>query len=305
MAKTQPPVALNEAAEKLTAQYGLLLEPGAKLTHGFIARAMVLASMPHSKPKDFVFKRQNGDYSLKMIADPETGLPYGSIPRLVLAWITTEAVRTKSRELTLGKSLADFMRQLDIEPTGGKTGSITGLREQIKRLFSTTISCTYSDKDRDAGINMLLVDKYDLWWHPKDPEQSGLWESSLTLSETFFKEVTTSPVVFYMEALKALRKSPMALDIYMWLTYKNSYAKKPVVISWESLQAQFGAGYPATPQGKQDFKRKFKEALKKVGVAYPEARKLKAEVDGLKFIPGFSHVPKSKELPQLEVTHKR
>lgn len=287
---------IKDTVEKITTQYGLLLEPGAKLTHGFIARAMVLASMPHSKPKNTYFKRQNGDYTLKMIADPEIGLPYGSIPRLLLAWITTEAVRTKKRDLTLGKSLADFMRQLDIEPTGGKTGSIKGLRQQMKRLFATTINCTYSDQDRDTGLNMLLVDKYDLWWTPKDPEQVGLWESSITLSETFFQEVTTSPIVFYMEALKALRKSPMALDIYMWLTYKNSYAKNPITISWESLQLQFGAGYPMTNKGKQNFKQKFAEALKKVRVAYPEARKLEALTEGLKFIPGFSHVPKSKNL---------
>ena len=97
-----------------------------------------------------------------------------------------------------------------------------------------------------------------------------------------------------MEALKALRKSPMALDIYMWLTYKNSYAKSPVVISWQSLQAQFGAGYPMTTRGKLDFKGKFKDALKKVSIAYPEARKLKVELGGLKFMPGLPHVPKSK-----------
>jgi hypothetical protein len=275
-------------------QYGPLLDPGAKLTHGFIARAMVLASIPHSRPKTTVFKRQNGNYTLKMIADPEIGLPYGSIPRLLLAWITTEAIRTKQRKLVLGKSLADFMRQLDIEPTGGKNGSITALRQQMRRLFATTVSCTYSDQEKEAGLNMLIVDKHVLWWAPKDPQQFGLWESFITLSETFFKEVTTSPVVFFMEALKALRKSPMALDLYMWLTYRNSYAKNPVVISWESLQLQFGAGYPQTTQGKLNFKKKFIEALKKVRIAYPEAHKLEALPNGLKFIPGLPHVPKSK-----------
>jgi hypothetical protein len=281
--------------ENLMGKYGPLLDPGAKLTHGFIARAMVLASIPHSKPKETSYVRVNGNYTLTMIANPQHGLPYGSIPRLLLAWITTEAVITKQRNLILGKSLADFMRQLDMEPTGGKTGSITALRQQMRRLFATTVSCTYSDEEREAGLNMLLVDKYDLWWTPRDPQQFGLWESSITLSETFFKEITTSPVVFFMEALKALRKSPMALDLYMWLTYRNSYAKNPVIISWESLQLQFGAGYPKTVRGKLNFKSKFIEALKKVRVAYPEAHKLEALPNGLKFIPGFPHVPKSKK----------
>ena len=282
---------------KFTAQYAPLVELDAEAPHGFLARAMVLASMPHSEPNTTYFERCNGNYTLIMQANQRIGLPYGSIPRLLLAWITTEAVRTKNRELTLGSSLADFMRQLEIEPTGGRKGTITALREQMKRLFSTTISCTYSDEERDAGLNMLLVDKYTLWWHPRDPEQKALWESSITLSEPFFKEITTRPVIFYMEALKTLRKSPMALDIYMWLTYKNSYTQNPLTISWESLQAQFGAGYPATAQGKADFKRKFREGLKKVAVVYLEARKLKIGGKGLKFIPGSPHVPKNaKEL---------
>jgi hypothetical protein len=283
---------LPESMEKLLTQYGPLLDSEAKLTRGFISRAMVLASMPHSEPKDTYFERKNGHYTLAMQANQKIGLPYGSIPRLLFAWITTEAVKTKERTLVLGKSLSDFMRQLDIEPTGGKKGTITALNEQMKRLFSTTISCTYSDEERDAGLQMLLVDNYDLWWTPKDPGQLGLLNSTITLSEKFFNEVTKSPVVFYMEALKALRKSPMALDIYMWLTYKNSYSVKPVVISWESLQLQFGAGYPNNSRGKADFKQKFKEALEKVSVVYNDARKLKVLKNGLKYNPGLPHVPK-------------
>jgi hypothetical protein len=278
--------------EKIAEQYGALLDPSAKLTRGFIARAMVLASMPHSEPKETFYTRENGHYKLTMVANPNIGLPYGPIPRLLFAWITTEAVRKKKRTLVLGKSLSAFMRQLDLEPKGGVRGTIRALKEQMIRLFSTTISCTYSDDDRAAGLQMLLVDSYDLWWTPKDPGQLGLQDSTIVLSEKFFTELTTSPVVFYMEALKALRKSPMALDIYMWLTYKNSYSRNEMLLSWESLQLQFGAGYPNDSQGKADFKRKFKEALKKVSLAYPEAQKLKALKEGLKYVPGEPHVPK-------------
>jgi hypothetical protein len=283
----------HRSIKKIVAHYGELLDPGTKLTHGYIARAMVLASMPHSETKATHFKRENGRYTLSMIADPDVGLPYGTIPRLLFAWITTEAVRTKNRTLKLGKSLSEFMRRLDIEPTGGRKGTITALREQIKRLFATTISCTYSNDEHDAGIRMLLVDEYDLWWTPKEIEQQhGLFESTITLSEKFFNEITKSPVIFYMEALKILRKSPMALDIYMWLTYKNSYSNNPVLISWSLLQMQFGAGYPETSQGKADFKRKFRNALRRVSIAYPEAAKLKVKPTGLMYIPGVPHVPK-------------
>jgi hypothetical protein len=284
----------KDMIDKIAEQYGQLLEPTTKLTHGFIARAMVLASLPHREPKENTYIRVNGNYTLSMTANSKFGLPYGSIPRLLLAWITTEAVLKKERHLVLGENLSDFMRQLDIEPTGGKNGSITALRNQMDRLLNTAISCVFADGKQKAGINMFLADKYFLWWDPKDPQQLALMPSTLDLSETFFNEITESPVIFYMEALKALRKSPMALDLYMWLTYKNSYYRNPVVISWESLQLQFGAGYPITVRGKLDFKKKFIEALKRVCTIYSEARKLEVLEAGLKYIPGYPHVPKLK-----------
>jgi hypothetical protein len=287
---------IKDIMEKFSFKYDGLLDSDAKLTHGYIARAMVLASMPHSETKETSFKRENGNYKLSLIADPDIGLPYGSIPRLIFAWMTTEAVIKKNRELILGKSLASFMRQLDIEPTGGRKGTITALREQMRRLFNTTISCTYSDVERDSGTRMVLVENYDLWWEPKDPNQRVLWNSTVILSEKFFNEITNNPVIFYMGALKTLRKSPLALDIYMWLTYKNSYSANPLTISVESLMMQFGAGYPNDARGKADFKRKFKEALKKVAATYPEARKLKFSTNGLQYMPGSPHVPKQQKL---------
>lgn len=265
---------------------------------GYTARAMVLASMPHSKPEETYFERKNGNYTLTMQASHKIGLPYGSIPRLLLAWITTEAVRTKSRELVLGSSLAEFMRKLDIKRTGGKNGRISALHEQMLRLFTTSINCTYSDEERVAGVNMFVADKYELWWNPKtnsNAEQKTLWESTIVLSESFYNEVITNPIVFYMDVLKGLRKSPLALDIYMWLTHKNSYSKNSFMIPWEKLQAQFGVGYPNDAQGKSDFKQNYKKALKKVSEVYPEAKKLIISKEGLIFYPGSPHVPKTKK----------
>jgi hypothetical protein len=254
---------------------------------------MILASMPHSKPSGTYFERRNGKYTLSMQASEKIGLPYGPIPRLLLVWITTEAVRTKKRTLTLGKSLSSFMRQLDIKPTGGVNGSITALKEQMRRLFSTMINCSYDGSERIAGVNLLLVDEYHLWWMPQNLQQlDETKESTITLSERFFEEITKSPIIFYMDALKLLRKSPMALDIYMWLTYKNSYARESTLIPWEYLQMQFGAGYPDDARGKADFKRHFKAALKKVSVVYEDAGKSRFSENGLFFIPGRPHVPK-------------
>jgi hypothetical protein len=239
---------------------------------GYMARALVQATLPHSKVAGNEFKRRNGAFKLTMLADSEVGLPYGSIPRLLVAWITTEAVRTKEREIILGHTLSKFMSELDLMPTGGRWGSITRLREQMKKLFSASISCTYDDGKNWAIKNVQPVTSANLWWDPKNPNQASLFQSTVTLGEEFFKEAIMSPIPVDMRALKALRRSPMALDIYCWLTYRMSYLRAQTSIPWGALQVQFGSDYASNTQGTRDFKRAFLRELKKVGVIYPEAK---------------------------------
>ena len=51
---------------------------------GFMARAMVQATLPHRKVEGTFFERKNGNFTLSMQAHPSIGLPYGSVPRLLL-----------------------------------------------------------------------------------------------------------------------------------------------------------------------------------------------------------------------------
>ena len=135
-------------------------------TLGFMARAMVQATLPHKKAAGNEFTRTNGSYSLSILAPSKIGLPYGSYPRLLLSWLSTEAVRTKERELVLGDSLSKFMGELGLVPTGGRWGSITQLKNQMRRLFSSHVSCSY-EGDAFTSINMMLADKVALWWSPE------------------------------------------------------------------------------------------------------------------------------------------
>jgi len=221
---------------------------------GYMARALVQATIPHSTTKEATFTRKNGNYTFS-ITSPNAVLPYGTVPRLLLAWLATEAVTTKSRELELGNSLSDFMRQLDMIPTGGRWGSIIRLKSQTSRLFSSFIQCTYSAKVQEAIQNMVIADSANLWWEPKDANQASLFASTVTLSENFYTEIVCNPVPVDIRALKALKKSLMALDIYCWLTYRMSYLSKPTNVPWEGLQAQFGASYPRMGRGGETSKR--------------------------------------------------
>ena len=73
---------------------------------GFMARLLALCSLPRTNPGDRKeFIRRNGPYTLGMVAGVGNKLPYGTLPRLLLAWVRTEAVRTGRRELYLGRGL--------------------------------------------------------------------------------------------------------------------------------------------------------------------------------------------------------
>ena len=134
---------------------------------GFMARLMMLCSLPRTDPGDRTqYKRVNGPYTLIMTAVGQTGLPFGNLSRLLLAWVCTEAVRTQSRELFLGASLSGFMRRLGMAPGGGGR---TRLCNQMKRLFNAHIQLAYEDKQVSASVNSRL---------PVAPSSGGMGASS-------------------------------------------------------------------------------------------------------------------------------
>ncbi len=252
---------------------------------GFMARAMVQATLPHRKVEGTEFERRNGNYTLSLLAPSKIGLPYGSIPRLLLAWLTTEAVKTKSRELALGDSMSAFMAELGLQATGGSHGSITRLKTQTRKLFASTINATYDDGVQTVDAGFRIADTTVLWWHAQEPEQAGLWGSTVKVSEQFYREVTTSPIPIDMRAIKALKQSPLALDVYTWLTFRVSYLKKPTTIPWQALAMQFGSNYKHLRQ----FKAALIAELQKVLLVYPQVR-VEALEEGLHLKPSPTHI---------------
>ena len=127
---------------------------------GFMGRTMALCSLPRSNPGNRLqYKRVNGPFTLYMTVTGGNKLPFGNLPRLILAWLCTEAVRTQNRELVLGKSLADFMRALGVYSTSG--GKYTRLRNQMKRLFGCSVSLVYGDARRETTATALIADLTD------------------------------------------------------------------------------------------------------------------------------------------------
>ena len=243
---------------------------------GFMARLMMLCSLPRANPgRRLQYKRVNGPYTLIMTAVGKTGLPFGNLPRLLLAWVSTEAVRTQSRELFLGASLSGFMRKLGVAPIGGgRRGERTRVHNHMKRLFNAHIQLVYEDERVSASVNAPLASRTEFWWNPKQPHERALWESKIELGEKFFQEIIRHPVPLDMNILKALRRSPLGLDLYLWLTCRTFSLKRPLRLSWRQLYRQFGvepdkAGDKRTVD---DFRKDCLRELIKIKVAWPDLK---------------------------------
>ena len=238
---------------------------------GFLARTMALCSLPRSNPGNQTqYVRQNGPYTLVMSVAGINKLPFGTNPRLILAWVCTEAVRTQSRDIVLGRSLSEFMRKLGISSTDGRGQA--RLRNQMERLFSCSVSMIYKDDNRQTSAFAVLADLTEFWWNPKHPDQTGRWESKVRLSESFFNEIVSHPVPLDLTTLKALKRSPLGLDLYLWLVYRIFALTTPHRITWRQVYRQFGA-HPAKASNKftvHAFRYKVLRELKKIKLAWKD-----------------------------------
>ena len=237
---------------------------------GFMARTMALCSLPRSNPGNrHQYKRVNGPFTLYMNATADHKLPYGNLPRLILAWVCTEAVRTRSRDLVLGKSLSEFMRTLDIYSNSGRVH--TRLRNQMKRLFGCTVTMVYEEPGGFARVSSFVADKHEFWWNEHKPNESSLWESKIRLGEALFNEIVNHPVPLDMNTLTALKRSPLGLDLYLWLVYRTFALRAPLRLTWRLLYSQFGA-HPDKASDRvtvRNFQRKAIRELKKIKLAWP------------------------------------
>ena len=249
----------------------------------FMARELVQCTLPHRDPGDVPhWTRRNGDFVLTLTrtqlnesTNQLVGFPYGSLPRLLLFWLTTEAVRTGSRKLSLGSSYADFLSSLGLANNGGQRGDRTRMREQMNRLFGSNLSFVQiGQREQLSGErrgNMPVAHSSELWWTTKRPDQLALFDSWVELGEAFFNGITSAPVPLDVRALRALKRSPLALDLYAWATHRAfgaSQQGKPQRILWHQLSNQFGAEYSTIA----DFKKAAMGALVRVQSVYPALR---------------------------------
>ncbi|GAB5520939.1 MAG: replication protein RepA [Rhodothermales bacterium] len=237
---------------------------------GFGSNLLIQATLPHSHVEDEFFTRRNGDLSLTVrggaihlaSGSQKLPIPYGSYPRLVLAYLITEAVKTKRRHIDLGSSMRKFMAEIGLTH-GGKTAQ--RLKEQMLALFNCHITAHYQDDTIYAWKDIRIVEEGAL-----DLRDDGTlaWTGEVVLDEKFYKGIVDRPVPLDLRVLKALRRSPLAIDLYSWLTYRVSYTSHPIEVSWAQLQEQLGGDYASV----KDFRAHALKELRKIWQFWPEMK---------------------------------
>lgn len=164
------------------------------------------------------------------------------------------------------------MTRLGIDNTsGGPRGDHTRVREQITRPFEAEIQVYEGPPSARQSLRAPVTDMVRLWWDQKQPGQEALWETEITIGERFFNEILAAPMPLDMNVLRAMKRSTLGLDIYMWVTAKTFRLKGAFRIEWERLYDQFGARPGARDNTTtNNFRKKVVRELKKLKTAWPD-----------------------------------
>lgn len=136
--RKQPGILTQSDLKLIEASAEIMSTPPDGEDMAFTHSVLCQVGLPRSKFDGREFMRQSGAAWINVQAgwlDEGKGpvqqpVPYGPLPRLALAWISTQAVRTKEREIAIGSSASEFLRLLGKPSTGGVRGSFATLRKQ-------------------------------------------------------------------------------------------------------------------------------------------------------------------------------
>ncbi|MCA8140194.1 putative RepA replicase protein [Burkholderia multivorans] len=275
--------ATTTSREERLIKFGLSIEsePPSGDDMTFTHAVFCQVGLPRAKVLEREFVRQSGSVWLSVQAgflDEGNGpvvqpIPYGAMPRLALAWVSTYAKRHKTREIPVGDSAAEFLRLVGMDSQGNRYAT---LRKQMHALAACRLQLGYKGRT----FNGQPVEQFDAWLGNRDARQRSLWPGVMLLSESYFQELMEKGVPLDNRALMALKGSALALDVYAWLAYRlHQIQGRPPIVRWKRLREQFGQEYKGKDPDK-DFKKKFLAALQAVMAVYPKA-KVKRVTGGL------------------------
>lgn len=281
---------------------------------GYTSKLFVQALFPYRKAEnnERVVETAQGIISVYS----RRGLPYGKYPRLIMAYVITRAVENagrlkegkideqEARRIPLGHSMNHFLQAIGVlgRGTGGATGNLKNIREQILRIAGSTITVESDDGVHAQGSNTQILDGWNLWFDPRDPNQGSFIESELVLTEKFFNHIAESPIPIDLNVLRQLAK-PRAMDIYIWLTLKQYWLAKnnreAYTFTWDMIAANFATKILQTGQDWVNFRTEIKKAILELTTAWPNAG-ITADTNGVTVTRTAPSVQQKPPRPELD-----
>ena len=266
---------------------------------GYTYSGLCLTALPHRRiPDDQPWERVG--HKVKLVVEPGRldvagktklfGVPYGARARMILIYLITQAVKTNSREIALGRSMRAWLEAMGVT-VGGETAK--AFREQSMRIAACSMKFFWEAERGGTGFDKGgIVRKGLLFGDSIDTgDQPRLFDDTVVLDEVFYAAAKEHPVPLLEAAVRHLRDRSMSLDIYVWLAYRLHVLERPTPITWAAIHAQFGGGFKEA----RFFRRPFLEALEAATAAYPDAKVEVAE-DGSGLILHPSRPPVGKLL---------
>jgi hypothetical protein len=254
---------------------------------GITYSGFCLTSLPHKKIREGTWKRDGHRITLIVQSGVDRherpiGVPYGSKARMILLYLQTKALQTNSREVELGRSMHEWLTRMGLS-IGGNT--YTQVRDQAERISACSITFFWEDEQIRGRRQDPIVTSAIQVKPERELAQGELWSDVVELSQTFFESLKAHPVPIWEEALKCISSKSLAIDIYIWLSYRLRALQDPILIHWPALSKQFG-----TYKSVHHFKPQFLNALKLALAVYPEAR-VDVLDEGLRLHPSRAPIP--------------
>jgi Plasmid encoded RepA protein len=213
---------------------------------------LIQCTLPHSDPKKRDWIRTSGGHTLIVSSGIDKkgepfGVPYGSFPRLVLAYIITHVVKTGAGRIEFKSFFRTFLKEVGYTVKPSVRHAKT-LQNGLERLIYASITYEFLVEGVAQGErgrrNFIVAPSSMLFWNYKSPDQGSLWDSYIEISEEFRQCILDAPVPLRTDMLAALKKSPLAIDLYMWLSYRlytlQRQKQESLTLGYGKLQEQFG-----------------------------------------------------------------
>jgi hypothetical protein len=258
---------------------------------GITHAGFAMTSLPHKRIEESFWKREGHRTTLLVESGRNRhsdliGVPYGSIARLILLYLQTEAIRTNCPEVELGRSMNSWMGRMSLS-TGGRTYQL--VTEQARRISACRLTFfTERENGAETRHNGAFVQDAISLAGVSDENQPALWQDRVRLDEGFWRSLRDHPVPVREEAIKAIGTRSLAIDVYIWLAYRLHSLPKTTAISWIAIHSQFGAGFRLVRQ----IKPTFLDALTLALAVYPEAW-VDVDKEGIILHPSPPAVPRS------------